>query len=128
MEWWESEKVYLQINNTTLPVEPGKGYSVDLSDQEQIDKTEAGTSVRDVVRMGIPAISVSFDCDRTMLIQMRNWKNMPSVNAKWYNPTVGNDLSENVMYVTGYKETMLADTPDGGIWKVSFTLQDLEGV
>ena len=130
MQWWESNKVYLKIDGNVLPVEPGKGYDLSLSDYDRTEPTEAGTKVREVVRMDIPSISVSFDCDRSMLQEMRTYKKKPSVVVDYFDPTISNgtDLKQNMMYVAQYKETMLADTEDGGIWKVSFNLEDLKDV
>lgn len=128
MEYWESDKVYLQIENNVLPVEPGKGYSLGLSDYDRTSQTEAGTTIREVTRMDVPSISVSFDCDVKMLKEMKSYKSKPSVLVKYFDASSENGLKEDVMYVTNYKEQMLADTLDGGIWKVSFNLEDLGNV
>ena len=64
-----------------------------------------------------------------MLKAMREYKSKSSVAVKYFSPTDdGTDLKEDLMYVTGYKEKMLADTQDGGIWNVSFNLEDLGNV
>lgn len=118
-----SEKVYLKIEDNVLPVEPNKGYVLNLSDYEKTSSTEAGTKVREVTRTNIPNISVTLECDVEMLTEMRSYKSMPSVSVKYFDPVAG--LKENIMYVNGYKETMLADTEDGGFWKVEFNLEDL---
>lgn len=129
MAWWESNKVYLQIEDDVLPVEPKKGYNLSLSDAEEVEETEAGTKLRLLTRTGIPTISVKFDCDKQMLQAMRGYRKQPYVHVKYFDPDVsGDELAEDLMYVTGYKESMLADTNDGGIWSVSFSLEDLENV
>ncbi len=130
MEHWQSEKVYLEIENNVLPVEPSKGYEIYFSDYDRTDQTEAGTTVREVTRLNIPSISVVFQCDAEMLKEMRSYKNKPSVTVKYYDVTSASEdqLSTDSMYVTNYKEVMLADTNDGGIWKVTFDLEDLGDV
>lgn len=133
MSGWGSNRIYLQINNDVLPVEPGKGYTINLGDYEQIDKTEAGTTVRNLTRTGIPSISVKLSCNKQMLQNLRNLKKSLSLDVKYYDPDKdtdenGNNLANNLMYMTGYSEKMLADTKDGGIWDVSFSLEDLEDV
>lgn len=128
MEHWQSDKVYLKIENNVLPVEPGKGYSLSLSDYDRTSQTEAGTTVREVTRADIPSISVTFDCDKEMLIEMRGYKSKASVAVKYFDPSETNELKNDLMYVTNYKEQMLADTKDGGIWKISFDLEDLGDV
>ena len=95
---------------------------------DNVNKTEAGTSIREVTRVDIPSISVSFDCDAEMLRDMRKYKSKPSVLVEYYDPSKSGDLSEDEMYVKGYSEQMLADTDDGGIWRVKFSLEDLGNV
>lgn len=129
-QWWESDKVYLKIGTTVLPVEPQKGYSLTFNDYDHIQTTEAGTRVREVIRMNVPTISVNFECDATMLAEMRSYKNLASVTVSYYDPDSSNTsgLLQAIMFVTKYSETMLADTSSGGIWRVSFNLEDLDDV
>jgi hypothetical protein len=122
------EKVYLKIGENVLPVEPEKGYTLSLQDSDSTNKTEGGTTVRDIVRMNIPFISVSFDCDKEMLLEMRSYKAEPSLDVEYFDPAESNELQKDSMYVTNYSEKMLADTEDGGIWRVTFDLEDLGNV
>lgn len=122
------EKVYLKINGNVLPVEPEKGYTLSLQDSDSTNQTEGGTTVRDIVRMNIPSISVSFDCDKEMLLEMRSYKAEPSLDVEYFDPVEINELQKDSMYVTSYSEKMLADTEDGGIWRVTFNLEDLGNV
>ena len=125
-----SDKIYLQVDDVVLPVEPKRGYTVNLSDSELVSETEAGTHRRTVYRNGVPSIAVKFWCDLEMLQQMRTLKNKTSVLVKYFDPLEypdadGNRLVNNLMYITDYKEDMLADTDELGIWSVSFDLEDL---
>lgn len=122
------EKVYLKISGNVLPVEPEKGYTLSLQDSDSTNQTEGGTTVRDIVRMNIPSISVSFDCDKEMLLEMRSYKAEPSLDVEYFDPVESNELQKDSMYVTNYSEKMLADTEDGGIWRVTFNLEDLGNV
>ena len=122
------EKVYLKISGNVLPVEPEKGYTLSLQDSDSTNQTEGGTTVRDIVRMNIPSISVSFDCDKEMLLEMRLYKAEPSLDVEYFDPVESNELQKDSMYVTSYSEKMLADTEDGGIWRVTFNLEDLGNV
>lgn len=126
MEWWDSEVVYLKINDDILPVEPHKGYEVDFKNYEVINNTEAGTKTRNLVRSGIPTISVNLECDKVMLTDMRRYNKQLSLDVFYYSPY--NVLEHEIMFMTNYREKMLADTTDGGIWGVSFVLEDLESV
>ena len=128
-----SDRIYLQINSTVLPVEPKNGYTLDLNDAELVKETEAGTYRRTVYRNGIPSIKVSFGCDLELMQTMRGFKNETSVTVRYFDPLAtadsqGDMLVTELMYVTNYKEKMLADTADGGIWTVSFDLEDLSYV
>lgn len=128
-----SDRIYLQINSTVLPVEPKNGYTLDLDDSELVKETEAGTFRRSVYRNGIPSIKVSFGCDLEMMQTLRGFKNQTSVTVKYFDPLAtadsqGDRLVTELMYITNYKEKMLADTADGGIWTVSFDLEDLSYV
>ena len=126
IEHWDSDVIYLKINDDILPVEPHKGYEVDFDDYQNVSKTEAGTTARVVVRGNIPRITVNFQCDREMLQDMRRYKSAVSLDVYYYSPY--KIMEHNLMYVTNYKEKLLADTMDGGIWQVGFVLEDLESV
>lgn len=128
-----SDRIYLQISSTVLPVEPKNGYTLVLNDAELVKETEAGTYRRTVYRNGIPSIRVSFGCDLEMIQTMRGFKNEASVMVRFFDPLAtadsqGDRLVSELMYVTNYSEKMLADTADGGIWTVSFDLEDLSYV
>ena len=125
MEHWESDMQYLKINDDILPVEPHKGYEVDYSSYENINATEAGTSTRDIVRTNIPKISVNFECNEEMLRDMHRYRDALQLDVYYYDPH--NVFKHNLMYVSNFKEKLLGDIK-GGIWKVSFTLEDLENV
>ena len=125
MEHWESGMVYLKINDDILPVEPHKGYEVFYSSYETISKTEAGTTTRDMIRSSIPSIAVNFECNQEMLQNMHRYRDALQLDVYFYDPY--KIFNHNLMFVTGYKEKLLGDVK-GGIWSVSFTLEDLESV
>lgn len=125
MEHWESGMVYLKINDDILPVEPHKGYEVSYSSYETTNKTEAGTTTRDVVRTNIPSISVNFECNQEMLQDMHRYRDELQLDVYYYDPY--KIFKHNKMFLTNYREKLLGDIK-GGIWQVSFTLEDLEDV
>lgn len=125
MEYFESEMVYLKINDDILPVEPHKGYEVNYESYEVVNSTEAGTKIRDLVRSNIPRISVNFDCNREMLQNMHRYRDSMQLDVYYYDPY--KIFNHDIMFVTNYKEKLLGDI-DGGIWQVSFILEDLENV
>ena len=83
-------QTYLKINGTALPVQKDD-YSVDYSDviADSGGVTEAGTTVRDVIREGIPSISVSLPVSVTWLKKLRRLKKEPYLNVEWMNPETG---------------------------------------
>lgn len=124
-----SDVVYLRINDYVLPVEPHKGFDVDYKDYDSIQQTEAGTSVRWIGRLNIPTITVSLDCDIEMLAKLKEFKSLPQVTVDFFDVSVADNLrTGEIMYVTNYREKMLADTESCGIWQVSFKLEDIQGV
>lgn len=113
-----------------MPVEPKNGYSISFDDDEDLQKTEAGTQIRNITREGVPSISVAFQCNESMLAEMHNLKKQLSLTVKYYDSTstATDKLETDVMFITSYKEEMLADTDDRGIWGVTFDLEDLGSV
>ena len=119
---------YLKINGTALPVQKDD-YSVDYSDvvADSGGVTEAGTTIRDVIREGVPSISVTIPVSAAWLKRLRKMKKEPYLNVEWLDPETG-ALSSGVMYMDGFKVSLKHDTSEGGLWSVSFSLEDLDDV
>jgi hypothetical protein len=47
--------------------------------------------------------------------------------VEWLNPETGH-LSTGVMYMDGFHVSLAHDTSSGGLWTVSFSLEDLDDV
>ena len=54
-------------------------------------------------------------------------KKEPSLTVEWFDPDTGL-LSTGVMYMDGFKVSLEHDTVSGGLWTVSFSLEDLDDV
>ena len=121
-------QTYLRINGTVLPVQKDD-YSVDYSDviADSGGVTEAGTTIRDVIREGVPSISVTIPVSLTWLKKLRRYKREPFLNVEWLDPETGS-LSSGIMYMDGFKVSLEHDTSGGGLWTVSFSLEDLDDV
>ena len=119
---------YLKINGTALPVQKDD-YSVDYSDvvADSGGVTEAGTTIRDVIREGVPSISVSIPVSLAWLKKLRKMKREPYLDVEWMDPETG-ELSTGIMYMDGFKVSLEHDTSAGGLWTVSFSLEDLDDV
>ena len=121
-------KTYLKINGTPLPVQKDD-YSIDYSDvvADSGGVTEAGTTIRDVIREGVPSISVTLPVSSAWLKRLRKYKKEPYLNVEWLDPETG-ELSEGIMYMDGFKVSLEHDTSGGSLCTVSFSLEDLDDV
>ena len=121
-------QTYLKINGTALPVQKDD-YSVEYNDvvADSGGVTEAGTTIRDVIREGVPSISVSLPVSLSWLKRLRRFKKEPYLDVEWLDPETG-ELTMGVMYMDGFKVSLEHDTSAGGLWTVSFSLEDLNDV
>ena len=121
-------QIYLKINGKALPVQKDD-YSIDYNDviADSGGVTEAGTTIRDVIREGVPSISVTIPVSAAWLKKLRAMKKEPYLNVEWMDPETG-ELSSGIMYMDGFKVSLKHDTSGGGLWMVSFSLEDLSDV
>ena len=121
-------QTYIRINGEALPVQKDD-YSIDYTDvvADSGGVTEAGTTIRDVIREGVPSISVTIPVSITWLKKLRKLKKEPFLTVEWRDPETGS-LSSGIMYMDGFKVSLAHDTSAGGLWKVSFSLEDLDDV
>ena len=121
-------QTYLKINGYALPVQKDD-YSITYGDvvADSGGVTEAGTTIRDVIREGVPSISVTLPVSASWLKTLRKLKKEPSLNVEWLDPDTG-ELSSGIMYMDGFKVSLEHDTSGGSLWMVSFSLEDLNDV
>lgn len=114
---------YLKFDNTVLPLPDS--YDMDLSDVEADSggKTEAGTVQRDVVRVGVVTIAVSFSVSPAWLKRLTAYSKQPKIAVQYFD-TEDLVLKKAEMYITGYKAKLYKDTSYKGLWTVSFTLNE----
>lgn len=115
---------YLIFNDRSLPLPDS--YDIGLSDVEADSggETEAGTTQRDVVRMGVADISVSFSVSPKWLKILTAYSKLPKIAVKYFD-TETLDLKDAEMYITGFKAKLEKDTSYKGLWTVSFTLKEM---
>ena len=114
---------YLLFDEVPLPLPDV--YEVELRDVEAESggETEAGTTQRDVVRIGVASISVSFSVSSKWLKLLTGFKQQEKISVDYFvTETLGMKRAE--MFVEGYKAGLVKDTSYKGLWKVSFTLQE----
>ena len=121
-------QTYIKLNGTALPVQKDD-YSIDYTDvvADSGGVTEAGTTIRDVIREGVPSISVTLPVSASWLKTLRKLKKEPYLNVEWLDPETG-ALSSGIMYMDGFKVSLKHDTSGGSLWNVSFSLEDLDDV
>lgn len=84
---------------------------------------EAGTTQRDVVRLGMVSIPAAFSVSPKWLKLLTGFKQKEKITVDYFDTeTLGMKQAE--MYIDGYKASLVKDTSYKGLWKVSFTLKE----
>lgn len=112
----------LEFDGIALPFPDD--YNVDLADVEadSSGETEAGTKQRDIVRQGVPTISVSFSVTPKWLEKLSYFRGRPKIAVRYFSPETL-EYGEQEMYIDGYKAKLEHDNSKKGLWNVSFTLE-----
>lgn len=114
---------YLNFDGEDLPLPDS--YEVKLSDVEADSggETEAGTTQRDVVRMGVAEIAVGFSVTPVWLRRLTAFKQKESITVGYFDPE-SCEVKSAQMYVDSFKTKLEKDTSYKGLWTVSFTLKE----
>ncbi len=114
---------YLVFDGVPLPLPDS--YEIGLEDVEADSggETEAGTMQRDVVRLGVVNISVSFSVSPRWLKLLTGFKQQERISVD-YLDTETLEMRRTGMFMEGYKAGLVKDTSFKGLWKVSFTLRE----
>ena len=115
---------YLTFDGTPLPLPDS--YEVQMADVEADSggETEAGTTQRDVVRLGVVSIPVTSSVSPKWLKLLTGFKQKEKITVKYFD-TETLEIKQTEMFIEGYKASLVKDTSYKGLWKVSFTLQEL---
>lgn len=114
---------YLVFDGTALPLPDS--YEVEMKDVEADSggETEAGTAQRDVVRLGVVHIAVSFSVSPKWLKVLTGFKQKEKICVEYFDMETL-EMRRTEMYMEGYKAGLVKDTSFKGLWKVSFTLRE----
>lgn len=114
---------YLNFDGTDLP-QP-RSYEVEMNDVEADSggETEAGTTQRDVVRLGVVNIAVSFSVSPKWLKLLTEFKQQEKIMVKYFDPETC-EVKQTEMYVDGFKAKLEKDTSYKGLWNVGFSLKE----
>lgn len=115
---------YLKFDGTDLPLPTS--YEVTMSDVEADfgGETEAGTIQRDVVRLGIVSIAVTFQVTQKWLRLLTGFKQKEKILVDYFDTETA-EMKRTEMYVEGFRGRLEKDTSYKGLWTVSFTLNEI---
>ena len=79
--------------------------------------------MRDVVRMGVVSISVTFSVSPKWLKILTGFKQKEKLAVDYFD-TETLETKRTEMFIDGYKASLVKDTSYKGLWKVSFMLKE----
>ena len=114
---------YLKFDGTDLPLPTS--YEVTMTDVEADSggETEAGTIQRDVVRLGVVSIAVTFQVTQKWLRLLTGFKQREKILVDYFDTETA-EMKRTEMYVEGFRSRLEKDTGYRGLWTVSFTLKE----
>ena len=101
-------------------------YKLSYEDEQAINKSEAGTKMREVIREGVPKISVSTYALDEWYQKFRQYKAEDSIEVSYYDPdTLA--YATFTAYITNFScDLQWADVKTEGtsksLWKISFDI------
>ena len=114
---------YLVFDGMPLPLPDSYEVSMEDVEADSGGETEAGTVQRDVVRLGVVSISVSFSVSSKWLKLLTGFKQQEKIGVEYFD-TETLEMKKTEMFIDGYKAGLVKDTSYKGLWKVSFTLRE----
>lgn len=115
---------YLAFEGSTLPLPDSYRYSLSDVEADSSGETEAGTTQRDVVRSGIATVSVSFTVTGKWLKLLSAYAKKDQFMADFYD-TERLRMRNAAVFISGFSSSLKKDTPFGGLWEVSFELNEI---
>ena len=121
----KSMKLY--FNSEEIALYKGS-YKLNYTDVESLNKSEAGTTIREMIREGVLKISVQTYADDTWVKKFRDYKAEDSISVKYYDPASLNFVTFTG-YITNFNcDLQIADVDDSNgytnktFWSVSFDI------
>lgn len=114
----------VQINSTSIPV--AKTWNEIPEVVENVNTTEAGTDISDVLRVDKLTVNASFDVSSVWLATFKGWANATSpLTVKIYDPVTDAYVSR-YMRIRNFTNNLVeySDRTSGtiGLWNVTFDL------
>lgn len=114
----------VQINSTSLPVP--KVWNETAEVVENVNTTEAGTDIVDILRVDKLTVNASFDCSSTWLATFKGWANATSaLTVKIYDAPTNNYVSRYMRirnFNANFVENSDKNSGTYGLWNVTFDL------
>ena len=117
----------LYFNAEEIALKKGS-YKLNFADVESLNKSEAGTTIREIIREGVIKISVTDIVDDAGVKKYRDYKALDSLTIKYYDPSAL-AFVEFTGYLTNFNcDLMKADVDDSSgytnktFWSVSFDI------
>ena len=114
----------IQINSTSIPVPTMWNETAEVV--ENVNTTEAGTDIVDLLRVDKLTVNASFDVSSTWLATFKGWaKATSSLTVKIYDATI-NGYITRYMRIRNFASSLVqnSDKNSGtiGLWNVTFDL------
>ena len=117
-------KIVLKLNGTALNLTNDK-FDEDRSSVDSLNTSEAGTTLRAVIRTGIKGYSVSYTCIETDKILLDGFNDAAALTATIYDETTAQEKTWRC-FMSNYKASLVLEDNSHRFYKVSFKLNDLE--
>ena len=114
---------YLTLDGVPLPLPDSYGVQMNDVEADSGGETEAGTTQRDVVRMGVVSISAAFSVSPKWLKILTGFKQKEKLAVDYFD-TETLEMKRTEMFIDGYKASLVKDTSYKGLWKVNFMLKE----
>ena len=111
--------VKILFGSDEFPLYKGS-YSLSIETEETINKTEAGTKIRDIKRTAIPHLSISSPVDDTWYQKLRQYSDDSSITISFFDP---NTLTAQTFsgFMQNLKFDLVADLTKTH-WNASFEI------
>lgn len=119
-----ADVISLKLDNITLDLTNDK-YSESFKNVDSLKTSEAGTTLRAVVRTGIPSLSVAYKCDGTEKGKLDTLNRASKLTCKRWNEESGAVVTWHC-FMSNYSADLILETATTRFYKVSFKLEDLE--
>lgn len=115
----------MMFNTTVIPFPTT--YSEQSQTIENVNQTEAGTDIVNVMRHNKLSASMTFRCLQSVLQTLASFETSNSFTFKRYNPKNGT-YEERTVRMRGFTHELVKGSEDlpsvDGVWEVSFTLEE----